>query len=40
VYTKNHGKLLDLIEMFSEFDTIMAENLRRTSRKEISDHYL
>jgi hypothetical protein len=40
VYTKNNGMFLGLIEMISKFDTLMAEHLRRISRKQISDHYL
>jgi hypothetical protein len=40
VYTKNNGMFLGHIEMMSKFDTLMAEHLRRISRKEISDHYL
>jgi hypothetical protein len=40
VCTKNNGNFLGLIEMVSKFDMLMAEYLRRISRKEISDHYL
>jgi hypothetical protein len=40
MYTKDSGKFLGLIEILSTFDTLMAEHLRRISRKEISDHYL
>jgi hypothetical protein len=37
---KKNGRFLGLIEMISKFDTLMAEHLRRISRKAISDHYL
>jgi hypothetical protein len=40
VYIKNNGKILGFIQMISKFDTLLAEHLRRTSRKEMSDHYL
>lgn len=40
LYHPKNGNFLGLVELISNFDSVLFEHLRRISKGEIKDHYL
>lgn len=40
IFTKNNGKLLDLIKMIEKFDPVLGEHLNKIKNHDTYVHYL